>query len=85
MIKANNGFVQIYNHSSIYAKIGVIVGVVHAILPMKKLNEYLFPTEGELFCNEHTFDEAKKFFNTTYGLENPATKDHKLRVRALKN
>lgn len=60
-----NAIVDMYNKSSNYAKIGILVGIVHCILPMKEINKYIMPTKPAP-VNTFTHQEAKKFFATTY-------------------
>lgn len=33
---------------SIYTVIGLVIGILHAILPMQKFNEYLFKLESSI-------------------------------------
>eukprot|EP00825_Cyclidium_porcatum_P005030 TRINITY_DN123_c0_g1_i3.p2 TRINITY_DN123_c0_g1~~TRINITY_DN123_c0_g1_i3.p2 ORF type:complete len:633 (-),score=112.39 TRINITY_DN123_c0_g1_i3:159-2057(-) len=65
---------DVFEKSSYYAILGLIIGVVHMILPMQWFNEKVFyvkPAPENLM----TYGEAKKDFNTNYDLENPATEE----------
>lgn len=53
---------MIFN-GNIYAIIGIIVGIVHSILPMKEINKALISTNLSIE-NTHPYDEAKHNFAT---------------------
>lgn len=67
-----NPFWDMFISGSLYAKVGIFVGIVHSLLPMKELNESWIPTDVAIE-NNYTYKDAKHRFATTYEKENPAT------------
>ena len=58
------------------------MGILHAIIPMQKVNDYIFPfqpKEREI----KSFEEAKEEFLTDYPIENPAYSE-KSRIKAYR-
>ncbi|KRX04521.1 hypothetical protein PPERSA_04336 [Pseudocohnilembus persalinus] len=58
---------------SIWSILGVVVGVLHAALPMEKVSEFLCKVKNAPF-NEQSYQEVELDFLTDYARENPATK-----------
>ena len=63
--------------------LGLVIGVIHAVLPMGEYNEiickvfyilklYKIPDEH---CNKELLTEVKHTFSSNYSQENPATSD----------
>mmetsp|Transcript_11864 Transcript_11864/g.1811 ORF Transcript_11864/g.1811 Transcript_11864/m.1811 type:complete len:147 (-) Transcript_11864:194-634(-) len=58
-----NAIIDMYHVSSMYAKLGILVGIVHCFLPMKRLNEILMPLNIAT-SNEIPYSKAKSHFAT---------------------
>lgn len=54
-----------YNIYKIKNKVGIILGILHAFLPMNDLTEKIFG-KIEALPNEETYDEVKDTFRTNY-------------------
>lgn len=42
---SNHPIIDMFMMASFYAKLGIVVGILHALLPMKEINEFLIPTK----------------------------------------
>jgi len=54
--------------------IGVTVALVHAILPVDRISEWLFKVPGEEADPNIGYDKCKEDNDSDYALENPAYK-----------
>lgn len=65
-----------FANASNYAVFGVVLGVIHSLVPMQLVNEIVLPSDVEKE-NILEYENAKqKFFKTkTYELTNPATSE----------
>ncbi|KRX05998.1 hypothetical protein PPERSA_01076 [Pseudocohnilembus persalinus] len=70
-----NPIMDIITRSSFTAQIGVILGIVHLLLPMQKINEFIFRQPPAL-ANEHDYAKASFQFSSTYAKQNPITSFH---------
>ncbi|KAL4510023.1 hypothetical protein ABPG72_010216 [Tetrahymena utriculariae] len=64
------------NIISTFAIIGVVVGILNAILPMDKIKDMVLDSSmNEFYIQKPQYQEIKDKFETDYDIENPVTKD----------
>ena len=74
IFSASNMFFFWYIQGTInnFTILGLVIGIVHAFLPMQKLNKKIFTIKDSV-PNEVEFNDAKNNFDTDYARSNPAT------------
>ncbi|EAR96852.2 kinase domain protein (macronuclear) [Tetrahymena thermophila SB210] len=64
------------NITSTFAIIGVVIGILNAVLPMDKLKDMVLDNSmNEFYIKKPLYQEIKDKFETDYDIENPVTKD----------